>query len=76
MNIDTSKETGYVTHSSLPDGVIVAKETGYAVQSSLPEGVMIMKTTGYAVMKPIDLNTIGQLEFSGEIRVKGIIVIP
>ena len=77
MNIDTSKETGYVAQSSVAsDELIVTKETGYVAQSSLPEGVVVMKETCYVVLKPLNLDTIGRVEFSGETRVKGIVVIP
>ncbi len=54
-----------------------SKETGYAVQSTVAtDELIVTKETCYVVLKLITPDTIGRLEFSGEIRVKGIIVIP
>ncbi len=55
MTIETSKNTGYAVHSSIPsDSVAVVKTAGYAVHSILPDDeLVIMKETCYVVLKPI-----------------------
>jgi len=54
MTIETSKNTGYAVHSSVPsDSVSIVKTSGYAVQSTLPDDELVMmKETCYVVLKP------------------------
>ncbi len=58
MTIETSKNTGYVVHSSSPDdSAAVVKVTGYAVLSTVPDdGLAVLKETCYVVLKPLSPN--------------------